>query len=435
MYRDKITTLENWKVAKRRKPLILKGARQVGKTWLVRELSKSFESFIEINFERNPHFSTIFEADLDPRRILNEILDATGKTYELDNTLLFLDEAQTTPAAIKSLRYFYEELPELHVICAGSLLDFTMEQISTGVGRLTYLDLYPLTFGEYLVAVGEERLRAKVREQPFHEPLLDIHHQKLLRHLHKYLLTGGMPEVVREYISTGSLRRAQEVQHDLIRTFQDDFSKYAKTHQIRHLDSVLRSIPLQLGTKFVFSQVSDNVRSREISPALDLLQKALIVHKVVHSKADGLPLQARLNPKRFKTILLDIGLTQNLLGVNLEEWITGGIKKHVRGGGIAEAFVGQELAAYTGASSVNPLVYWHRESPSSSAEIDFLVELSGKIVPLEVKEGPSGRMKSLHLFIKEKNISQGIKLSPFGFSIKGYIQTVPLYAVERLFTG
>lgn len=202
MHRDKITTLENWKVAKTRKPLILKGARQVGKTWLVRELGKSFESFIEINLERNPQFSTLFQTDLDPRRIFNEIVDATGKTYEPDNTLLFLDEAQTTPAAIKSLRYFYEELPELHVICAGSLLDFAIEQIPTGVGRLTYLDLYPLTFGEYLIAVGEERLRAKVREQPLHDPLLDIHHQKLLQHLHRYLLTGGMPEVVKEYIAT-----------------------------------------------------------------------------------------------------------------------------------------------------------------------------------------------------------------------------------------
>lgn len=181
--------------------------------------------------------------------------------------------------------------------------------------------------------------------------------------------------------------------------------------------------------------MSDNVRSRELAPALDLLQKALIVHKVVHSKADGLPLQARLNPKRFKTILLDIGLTQNILGVNLEEWITSGIQKHVRGGGIAEAFVGQELVAYTGASTANPLVYWHRETRGSSAEIDFLVELSGEIVPIEVKEGSSGRMKSLHLFMKEKNVSPGIKLSSFGFRYDGYIQTVPLYAVERLFIG
>lgn len=269
--------------------------------------------------------------------------------------------------------------------------------------------------------------------QSLDEPFLEIHHQKLLQLLHKYFLIGGTPEAINEYITSENFRHTQQVQLDLVRTFQDDFIKYGKTRQIKYLDLLILSIPLQLGTKFVLSHVIENIRSRDLLPALELLGKARIIHKIIHSKADGLPLQARLNPKRFKLILLDIGLTQNILGVNLENWITGGTVKHVRGRAIAEAFVGQELAAYTNTTIQNPMVYWQREARGSSAELDFLLERAGKILPIEVKEGPSGRMKSLHLFMKEKGVKPGIKLSSFGFSYDKNIQSIPLYAVERLF--
>lgn len=433
MYRDKIKQLEDWRVSTNRKPLVLKGARQVGKTWLVREFGKSYRAFIEINFEKTPQYSSLFRPDFNPRRILNAILDATGHEYYPGETLLFFDEAQEAPSSLKSLRYFYEELPDLHLICAGSLLDFALEEIPTGVGRITYLDLYPLTFGEYLLALGEDRLRTRIREQTLYKPLLDLHHQTLLRHLFKYLLIGGMPEVVKEYINSESLRKVQQVQTNLIRTFQDDFVKYAKKKQIKYLDLLFRAVPLQLGSKFIFAHVGKGLRVRELSPALDLLEKARIVHKVFHYKADGLPLQARLHLKRFKTLLLDIGLSQNILGVNLEEWIIGEARSHILGGAIAEAFVGQELVAHTNATTNNPLVYWHRETRGSGAEVDYLLDYQNEIVPVEVKAGPTGKLKSLHLFIQEKRTRYGLKISSQGFGISGNLISVPLYAVERLF--
>ncbi|MEE9167314.1 MAG: ATP-binding protein [Candidatus Neomarinimicrobiota bacterium] len=414
---------------------MLKGARQVGKTWLVREFGKTYRSFIEINFERNPQFSSVFKVDLNPRRILNEVLDATGREYKPSETLLFFDEAQASPLAVKSLRYFYEELPDVHVICAGSLLEFVLDHIPTGVGRITYLDLCPMTLGEYLVAIGEERLRTKIQKQPLDEALPEIHHHKLLRLLHQYMLVGGMPGVVNEYVASQSFRRAHEAQRDLLRTLQDDFAKYAKSHQMKYLDLLVRTIPLQLGSKFIFSRLGENVRSRDFSPPLELLEKARIVHKAINSRADGIPLQARLNPRHFKVIMLDIGLTQNLMGVDLEEWVTGGVQKHVRGGPIAEAFVGQELTAYLNASVTNPLMYWHRESSGSTAEVDYLVQLGNEIIPLEVKEGASGRMRSLHLFLREKRGERGVRISSKGFGFDGNIQNLPLYAVERLFAG
>ncbi len=433
MIRDKLEYLEHWKSALYRKPLIIKGARQVGKTWLVREFGKSYKHFIEINFERSPEYSSIFEPNLDPERIINEILDAKEQPRDLKNTLLFFDESQESPNAIKSLRYFYEELPDLHIICTGSLLDFALENIPTGVGRITYLNLYPMTFSEFLTALGEDRLRKRLLKHPDDLPLTEIFHQKLLKYLHVYLAIGGMPEAVSEYISTNSLSHIQQVQRDLIQTYHDDFVKYARKHRITILDILLKSIPLQLGSKFIYTLVGEGFRSRELIQAIGLLEKARIINKVYYSRADGLPLHARINSKFFKILMLDIGLTQNIIGLDLENWITGNIGKHVRGGAITEAFVGQELAAYTNATPVNPLVYWHREKRNSSAEVDYVIEYKNNITPVEVKEGPTGRLKSLFLFLKEKNLNLGIKISSGNFNSSENLLSIPLYAIEKIF--
>ena len=433
MERDKLRDLLAWKDSGPRKPLILKGARQVGKTWLVRELGTHFESFVEINLERRPELNEVFERGLDPRRIVNELSAVVGERIVPGRTLLFLDEIQQSLPAIRSLRYFYEELPTLHLIAAGSLLNLVLDQVPTGVGRVTYQSLYPLSFGEFLDAAGESALRRLVWQQDASTPLLRIHHDKLLDLVRIYMLLGGMPAVASRYLTDGDILACRQLQGDLVQSFVDDFGKYARTSQIRYLAAVLRSVPVQLGRKFKYVSVDPGIKSRHLSLALDLLEMAGLVHKVYHSAADGVPLSARIRSNRFKVVFFDTGLAQRLLDVDLAKWMTDVDLSTVNKGAIAEQFVGQELAAHYQAGPLRPLTYWHREARGSNAEVDYLHESGGEVFPIEVKEARQGGMKSLHLFLREKRRNRGIKVSRSGFSDDGTLTSVPFYALERLF--
>lgn len=433
MKRDKLESLESWGKSYGRKPLLVRGARQVGKTWLVREFGKSFPSFIEINFERNPEYSEIFEKSLIPRTIITEISAAFGEEIIPGKTLLFFDEIQESPPAIKSLRYFYEELSELHVVAAGSLLGFTLREVATGVGRWSYLNLYPLSFGEFLSATNNNILRNRIIKHNLAELFLNIHHDKLLKIVRDYMLVGGMPAVVSAFIETGNLLRCQEIQDEIIQSYKDDFVKYAKASQIPYLNKLLLSIPLQIGNKFVFSKVDQNIRTAYFSNALELLEIAGLLYKVYHTKADGIPLQSGINTKRFKIIFFDIGLLQRMLNVDFKHWMTKVDIDAVNKGAIAEQFVGQELATLLNAGRWTHITYWHREKRGSSAEIDYLIEKKGKIIPIEVKANIQGGMKSLHLFLKEKKKNYAVKISKHPFSFDKVIQSIPFYAMEKLF--
>jgi predicted AAA+ superfamily ATPase len=435
MKRDKLEELREWRERDDRRPLLVRGARQVGKTWLVREFAKEFEGFAEFNFERNPELSSVFERGLDPIRILQELSAVAGERIEPRRTLVFFDEVQQSPAALRSVRYFREELPELHLVAAGSLLNMVLEKVPTGVGRVAYLNLYPMTFAEFLGASGETLLREMVQDAMVSKPLLDIHHNKLLDYVRVYMLLGGMPAVLDAYLNTGDILRCQQIQSDLLQSFMDDFHKYARKSEVEHLATVFRSVSLQLGGKFKFVRADPSARSRALSRALDLLQMAGLVHKVYHSSADGVPLSARIRSNRFKVIFFDTGLAQRLLGADLKTWMTDVDISSVNRGAVAEQFVGQELAAWLEAGPLNPLTYWHREARGSTAEVDYLLQLGREILPLEVKEGKKGSMKSLHLFFKEKRRKRGIKVSRCGFSDDGSIITVPFYGVERLFSS
>ncbi len=433
MNRDKLGNLRTWRGQAYRKPLIIKGARQVGKTWLVRKFGEEFEEFIEINFERYPEYDEIFNRGLDPKKIISEISAATGNVITPGKSLLFFDEVQQSPNAFKSLRYFYEELPQLHLIAAGSLLGFTIEMVSTGVGRVSYLNLYPLTFGEFLDATGNEQLRNRILTTDSNEKLLEIHHSKLLDLLREYYLIGGMPSVISAFINTSDLHLCQKIKSEIIQSFIDDFVKYAKDAEIPYLKNVFTAIPLQLGQKFVYSKIESGVRSYHFNKALDLLETAGLVYKIYHSKADGIPVQARINLSRFKVILFDIGLLQEMLKVDLQLWMTTVDIATVNQGAIAEQFVGQELAAYSSVGKFSNLTYWHREKRGSLAEVDYLLEHKGKVVPIEVKSNIQGGMKSMHSFLKERQCDLGIKISKYPFSFDGTVKTIPLYAVEKLF--
>lgn len=434
MRRFKLDALQSWRSKKRRKPLVIKGARQVGKTWLVRELGKSFDNFVELNFEREPRLDQVFQASLDPKRILRDLTAVTGSRIYPGESLLFLDEVQQSPAALKSLRYFYEELPELHVVAAGSLLNTVLHKVPTGVGRISFLKLYPLCFAEYLEAIGEHELRKLFAAQEPAKPLLDLHHQSLLQHARNYMLLGGMPGVLNYFIREDDFVGSLEIQDELIQSFLDDFHKYAKQSEIEHLAAVFRSVPLQLGCKFKYVTVDPSIRSSYLSRALSLLELAGLVHKVYHSSADGVPLASRIRSNRFKVILFDTGLAQRLLNMDAREWtLDRGFSAATRGA-IAEQFVGQEFASWQDTDPLNPLTYWHREARSSNAEVDYLHERHGEIWPIEVKEGVRGGLKSLRLFLEQKHQKRGIKVSRFGFSDDGTVMTIPFYAIEKIFS-
>jgi predicted AAA+ superfamily ATPase len=433
MYRNKLKYLDKWKSSHERKPLVIKGARQVGKTWLVREFGKGFEGYVEFNFEREPALNEVFLRGLDPRRIVSELSAVAAKRILPGKTLVFFDEVQQSLPAIKAVRYFSEEMPELHLVAAGSLLNMVLDKVPTGVGRISYLSLYPLSFSEFLEAAGELVLAEKIRCQDVEEPLLDIHHKKLLDRVRTYMLLGGMPAVLESFFTSGDILACQKIQSDLLQSFLDDFHKYSRESDIQHLVSVFRSVPLQLGQKFKYITVDPAVKSKTISKALTLLEMAGLVHKVYHSAADGVPLSARIRSNRFKVIFFDTGLAQRLLKVDLKKWMTTVDISSVNRGAIAEQFVGQELAAWQDAGPLSPLTYWHRESRGSSAEVDYLLEHGKRILPVEVKEGTQGGMKSLRRFLEEKKQAAGLKISRYGFSNDGTVVTIPFYALERLF--
>lgn len=432
MKRDKSINLNIWGGGKYRKPLLIRGARQVGKTWLTREFGKEFDSYVEINFERDPDFAEIFNRNLSPDRIISELSAAVGKVIKPGKTLLFLDEIQESVQAIKSLRYFYEELPGLHVISAGSLIGFTLEKTPTGVGRLNYLNLYPLSFAEFLSATGNSILRENIQNQPINKPLLDIHHNKLLRLVKDYMLIGGMPAVVKSYIETLDFLTCRNIQSDIIQSFMDDFVKYAKDAELPYLHMLFEAIPHQVGSKFKYSSVSQDIRSYHFVNGLDLLETAGIIHKVYQSRADGIPLNSRITSSKFKVIIFDTGLYQNMLNMDLNHWIMENDFMRVNQGAAAEQFAGQELASHYNSTKFSNLTYWHREKRNSSAEVDYLIEKEGQVIPIEVKSNVKGGMKSMHLFLMEKKGQYGIKISRAPFSTCSTHNSLPLYAMEKL---
>lgn len=429
-HRKAIDRLHVWKSSARRKPLLLRGARQVGKTFAVRRLAKSFPLFLEANFEEARDIHQFFEGSLDPGPICEKLSNYFRVGIVPGQTLVFFDEVQACPNALSALRFLREKMPDLHLIAAGSLLEFALESIpSQGVGRLSSLFMYPVTFEEFLMAVGEkgswEMLQKAIPENP-----LDVaFHRRLIEALKTYLTIGGMPEVVQTYCDTRDLHECQEILGDLLVTLRDDFAKYkAKAPQLL-LNEVLESVCHQAGAKFKYSSVDRRLVSKKIKDALELLVLAGLVRKVYHSDARGFPLGAQINPKRFKAILLDVGLHQHILGLDIPKMMTATGLDVVNKGSIAEAFVGQELVASQSSRQPASLCYWHREARSSNAEVDYLAVKGEQVIPIEVKAGGRGSMQSIRLFMKERRLSKGVRTSLENFGVLQELDIVPLYAI------
>jgi uncharacterized protein len=398
--------LIHWKNSSRRKPLVLRGARQVGKTWLVEQvLAKDFESCVKIDLEKRRDLHSVFEENLDPKRILNVLELATQKITP-GKTLLFLDEIQACPRAIMALRYFYEEMPELHVVVAGSLLEFAFGEISVPVGRLHYLYMYPMTFYEYLIAMGKEPMAEEIRKAP--SSISQAAHEQILVELKNYFFVGGMPECVKTWRDTSSLRTVAEVQSEILDAYRDDFSKYTPQTDPRCLDAVLLSVAKSVGEQLKYTRLDEAHTGPTNRKAFDLLTQARIVHKISACNTLGLPLGASANPQKFKAAFLDIGLMQRLCQLPAETEIQQKDLLAIYRGKLAEQFVAQELLA-TGS---DPLYYWSRENRGSNAEVDYLVVRDGKIFPVEVKAGSAGTLRSLHLLLQTcQEVSAGFVLS------------------------
>jgi predicted AAA+ superfamily ATPase len=425
--------LIKWKKDEYRKPLIIRGARQVGKTYAVRKLGKTFDDLLEINFELTKDARKIFEKDLNPERILSELSLFSGQKIIPGKTLVFFDEIQESPDAVKSLRYFFEIFPELHIIAAGSLLEFTLEKIGLPVGRVSSLYLFPLSFMEFLSATNNQLLIEEILVHEKGQSIGEAIHLKLLDLVGKYLAIGGMPEAIIRWVKSNNIKESFVVHYQLMDSYAQDFQKYAKKHQIKYLEQLFSQIPHMIGKQFKYNEIHGEYRKRELAPCLDLLCKANVVHRIRHSAGNGLPLGAEINSEWFKLIFLDIALCQVALGLDLSTWFLDPKAQFINRGHIAEAFVAQELLCYSMSQKRNDLFFWKREKRGSVAEVDFLYEYQGKIIPIEVKSGHGSTLKSMFLFLKNHLQSPyGIRFSTYNYSLIEKIDSRPLYAVASI---
>jgi predicted AAA+ superfamily ATPase len=424
--------LENWSKSKVRKPLLLRGARQVGKTSSVRKLGEKFDYFLVINFEKDRDIKKLFETagSLQPQVLCNKLSLLKETPIIPGKTLLFFDEIQSCLPAISSLRFFYEDYPELHIIAAGSLLEFALQELpSFGVGRIRSLFMYPFSFTEFLTACGQTLLLQAIKQATPAKPLDDIIHYKAVELLRVFLIIGGMPEVVATYLSGNELYKCQSVLDDLMITLRDDFDKYTKRIPAIQISSVFDSVLRQVGKKFVFSNAGQELSLYQIKQTLELLKMAGLVIPVVHTSATGLPLGAEINPKKQKMLLLDTGILQRMLDLNLSDILLSNDFDLVNKGSIAEMFVGLELLKNSSCYLPQQLYYWQREQKNNHAEVDYIIQQGEKIIPIEVKSGTIGKMQSLHLFIKEKQAEYGIRTSLENFARYDKINVYPLYSI------
>ena len=433
MKRDMEKELFNWKEHKDRLPLLLRGARQVGKSYIVEEFGKkAFKNLVVVNFEFRPELKQCFTT-LDPVEIINKLQLLMGVTIEAETTLLFLDEIQECPNAIMALRYFKEKYNRLAVIGAGSLMEFTLNSpdFRMPVGRIQFIYLEPLSFGEFLMASGNERLRHHLRGIRLNSTFDDAVHQKLMGLLRIYLIVGGMPAVVKEYLQSRNFLNCQQIQNSLLQTYRSDFGKYAKTSEHKYLQKVFNEAPRLVGSRVKYSNIDPASKSRDIKQALNLLKLAGIIYPVYATSASGLPLGAQANETKFKLNFLDVGLMQNACGLQNKLTLTNDFIQ-INAGAVTEQLIGQELRAYFDSYLEHNLFFWARDKKSSSAEVDYVVVVDSLILPVEVKTGKTGTLKSLKLFIEEKKASFGIRFSQEKLSLYDKVLTLPLYMAEQM---
>ncbi len=444
--------LLEWKNSSSLKPLLLRGARQVGKSWAVKHLGESFTYYLEVNFEKRPDIKDVFERVHEVHDLANNLSLLYNVPVVAGQTLLFLDEVQDCPAAIKSLWAFKEDFTELHVVAAGSLLEFALQDLpSFGVGRIRSLFVYPFSFDEFLVAEGKSSWLEAKQQADNEKPLLMPLHNDIVQHYRTFLMVGGMPASVAAWVTTHDYRNCQTELDDIQLTYYDDFKKYAKKVDPTLLRNTLQSVILQIGNKFTYSKVDGSYRAEEVKKALKLLSDAGIVKRVSHTAANGLPLGAEVNEKFQKYIYLDSALLLRILDMDLggarqltDLIVAGTAEDLVNKGGLAEMVLGWELIKYNNPRSQHDLYYWENTADGTRSEVDYIIARDMKVLPIECKSGTSGKMKSLHLFMHNKHLTDAIRCSLENFALLEScdkkaddtvrrIQILPLYAISNLF--
>jgi predicted AAA+ superfamily ATPase len=424
-----------WQRSSSRKPLLIRGARQVGKSTAVRNLSKQFDYFIEINFEEQPEYQSLFANTSDINDLVEQLAIITQTEIIEGRTLVFLDEIQASLPAISKLRYFYEKKPNLHVIAAGSLLEFALSELpSFGVGRVRSVFMYPFSFIEFLGALNEKPLASMMQQSNPERPINPIFHEKLKVYFKKFLIIGGMPQAVQTYVAKGDLLEVQRILDDLIIAIQADFVKYKRQIPPTNIKSVFESIVKQVGTKFKYSNDLTSLTNPVIKQVIDLLEMAGLVYRVTHSSSNGIPLGAEANPKKIKLLIFDTGIYQRILGLDVASLLLKDDIEVINKGNIAELFVGLELLKSNDAYERTALYYWHREAKNSQAEVDYVIQNQEYIFPVEVKAGTKGAMQSMYLFMDEKKSRYGVRLSLENFAEYGKVKVLSLYAASNIYT-
>jgi predicted AAA+ superfamily ATPase len=422
-------TLCKWKNSPIRIPLIVRGARQVGKTFIIETFGREeFKTFVAINFESSSVYKQCFET-LDPFSILNQLELLTRQKITPGETLLFLDEIQQCPKALQSLRYFKEQLPDLHLIAAGSLLEFTIrdEDFSYPVGRVQFAKLYPLSFEEFLIGLGESPLQAALASFGITNPPPPAIHSQLLKKVKDYFIVGGMPASVVAFLKTHSYLEVKYAQKALWDAYEADFGKYATRTQHRYLKKIFEEGPKLIGDHVKYSRIDPDLPNpaRSMKIAFELLKLAGVLHPINSTTAEGLPLIATEKQHIFKVVFLDIGLVEQVMNVDP-------LDSDLMTGALAEQFVGQELLATCDPFLEERLFFWAREKTSSSAEVDYVIAYKGHIFPVEVKAGKTGKLRSLRVFMEEKRSPFGIKISQDTMKWEKNILSTPFYMIAHL---
>ena len=451
MYYERIIDqyLSEWAARPNHKPLLLRGARQVGKSTAIRHLGEQFKYYLEINLEKQPDYKALFQPNLDVKRIVPQIAAIYGTPIVPGQTLLFIDEIQECQEAIMALRFFKEDMPELHVVAAGSLLEFVLDDIPTfGVGRIHSMYMYPMTFDEFLNANGEKLLIEARNQASPASPLPTPLHDKLTTLLRTFMLVGGMPESVAKWVETRDYLQCQEVQDDIITGYEADFPKYKKKVDPQLLRMTMRSAAQQATKKFMYSQVPGEYKTAEVKKALELLIKANIIIPVTHTNANGLPIGDGRDDSIRKMLVLDTGLMLRLLNMAMGDIteitthiLTATAADLVNKGPMAEMLAGLELIHYRTPNLQHELFYWLRQAKNATAEVDYILPFDMRILPFEVKAGVQGGMKSLWDYMREKKLSQAIRCSLENFGEFDYtdekaegairhVRIFPLYAIR-----
>lgn len=433
MLRSIETALKSWKDNSDRLPIVLRGARQVGKSYTVEKFgTECFSNLVIANFEFNRKLNHCFET-LEPEDIIAKIEALTKTSIIPKNTLLFLDEIQECPEALLSLRYFKEKMPELHVIAAGSLLEFILNDLnfSFPVGRVQFMYQRPLSFIEFLLNSQEENLVSRLARVSLENPLEDFLHEHVLDLLRQYLLIGGMPAVLNQFLEKKSYLAARQRQSILLQNYYNDFSKYGTQVAHKFLQELFDKAPFLVGQKFKYASIAPDARARDVKISVEQLRWIGLIYKVFFNTASGIPLKSQKKDSNFKLGFLDIGLLQCATELDYETTFNEDILQ-INAGAIAEQFVGQELIAYSNCYENKELYFWDRDKKGSTAEIDYVVQYGSHIVGVEVKAGKTGRLKSLRQFMEEKKSRLGVRLCTNALSFENNILSVPLYLISEL---